>query len=935
MSNLLKFNLLVLLSVVMFGKMEAQYLPYFKNYTFSKYNVGNQNWDVSRSKNGKVYVANNKGLLEYDGLVWNFKELPNKTIVRSVFVHNDLIYTGSYEEFGYWKNNDRGDLFYTSLSDLIKKDISTDEEFWQILLYNDIIVFKSFSNIYLYYPDKTIKKLNLDNTLMSCSVVDDKLYLSTLSKGVFVFNKNKEVFVLDFFDERLKGSNIISINRYNKNNLIIVTSLKGCFLYDGKKLTSVNFKINNTIKEHQLNKFSVLKDGRFVFGTIKNGVYLTDHKGNLISHISKESGLINNTVLGQRIDYDGKIWLALDNGLAFIDLRSNAYFFNDISGKLATVYDVKEYKGTIYIGSNTGLFYIDKENKLQFVKGTQGQVWSLKEISGSLICGHNKGTFLVKDNTVELISSYTGGWVIKKVPELQNTYIQGTYAGLVKFTKNQIGKWETKHLGKTTMPIEYLVFEDKKTAWAAHAYKGVYKISFDKDYNVVEAIKSYKEKGIGSDYNVRVYKIKNDICFKTNEGWKKYEPLIDSIVPYKLINDNWGKDSYVISEEGIDQLFYKDSENIITFNNRHGDKEKIILNNTYFKDRLTIGYEKISKINDSIYALNLKNGFMFIDIKTSQKSHLYKPEIGVIKINNKAILSKETNSVEMNYNQQISVLLSSSKSENFFFEYAFLNKDSSKWYRLDKNVLELTTINSGNYNIGFKTVNNLGESSVTHLKLKVLLPWYKSLLGYLLYGFILMILIFILILLNKKKVARDQRVFKIKLQKEHQKLLREKALENDKKMIELKNESLKNELKLKSKQLANTAIALIKKNESLQEVKKELEENKNNIDNKYLLKKLVKKVDKSIGDEDEWELFEYNFNQVHEDFFIKLKEKHPNLTHKDLKICAYIKMNLLSKEIAPLMNVSIRGLETHRYRLKRKLNLDNDNSLSDYLNNFS
>jgi DNA-binding CsgD family transcriptional regulator len=129
-------------------------------------------------------------------------------------------------------------------------------------------------------------------------------------------------------------------------------------------------------------------------------------------------------------------------------------------------------------------------------------------------------------------------------------------------------------------------------------------------------------------------------------------------------------------------------------------------------------------------------------------------------------------------------------------------------------------------------------------------------------------------------------------------------------------------------------MALVKKNETLTDLKKELVLNKNGFDNYYSYKKLLKTVDNSIAHKDEWKIFEYNFNQVHEEFFFQLKKQFPELTHKDLKICAYIKMNLTTKEIAPLLNISIRGVETHRYRLKRKLNLDNDNSLATYLRNF-
>ncbi|MGJ8734871.1 MAG: helix-turn-helix and ligand-binding sensor domain-containing protein, partial [Cellulophaga sp.] len=110
-------NIFILLCLSLLPQViTAQYTPYFKNYVLSEYNAGNQNWGVSRAENGKLYVANNNGLLEYDGLKWDFKELPNKTTIRSVLAYKDRIYTGSYEEFGYWTKDSKGELVYFSLS---------------------------------------------------------------------------------------------------------------------------------------------------------------------------------------------------------------------------------------------------------------------------------------------------------------------------------------------------------------------------------------------------------------------------------------------------------------------------------------------------------------------------------------------------------------------------------------------------------------------------------------------------------------------------------------------------------------------------------------------------------------------------------------------------------------------------------------------------
>ena len=91
------------------------------------------------------------------------------------------------------------------------------------------------------------------------------------------------------------------------------------------------------------------------------------------------------------------------------------------------------------------------------------------------------------------------------------------------------------------------------------------------------------------------------------------------------------------------------------------------------------------------------------------------------------------------------------------------------------------------------------------------------------------------------------------------------------------------------------------------------------------MKKVIRQINKEIEDKDQWALFERNFNQVHEEFFKKLAQINNKLTPKDLKLCAYIKMNLSNKEIAPLMNITVRGVETHRFRLKKKLDLKEKN----------
>lgn len=86
--------------------------------------------------------------------------------------------------------------------------------------------------------------------------------------------------------------------------------------------------------------------------------------------------------------------------------------------------------------------------------------------------------------------------------------------------------------------------------------------------------------------------------------------------------------------------------------------------------------------------------------------------------------------------------------------------------------------------------------------------------------------------------------------------------------------------------------------------------------------------------DDDWDSFAQNFDQVHNDFLKRLKNKYPQLSPRDLKLCAYLKLNLTTKDMAPLLNISVRGIEISRYRLRKKIDLPNNISLNDFMMNF-
>ena len=102
---------------------------------------------------------------------------------------------------------------------------------------------------------------------------------------------------------------------------------------------------------------------------------------------------------------------------------------------------------------------------------------------------------------------------------------------------------------------------------------------------------------------------------------------------------------------------------------------------------------------------------------------------------------------------------------------------------------------------------------------------------------------------------------------------------------------------------------------------------------KNSINSLIKRIDKEIDNEKQWKVFNLHIEQVYEELFKKLKERCPDLTPRELSLCAYLRMNISSKEIATLMNISARGVEISRYRIRKKLRLDREANLTEFMIN--
>nr|WP_304608469.1 triple tyrosine motif-containing protein [Pontibacter anaerobius] len=278
--------------------------------------------------------------------------------------------------------------------------------------------------------------------------------------------------------------------------------------------------------------------------------------------------------------------------------------------------------------------------------------------------------------------------------------------------------------------------------------------------------------------------------------------------------------------------------------------------------------------------------------------------------------------------------------ENEQVQYQYMlegfDKNWSGWSTTPQK--EYTNLPEGTYTFKVKArdVYNRASEEAT-FGFTVLPPWYRTVWANGLYLMLGLLVLWLLKRLIDRRVRWQQEQLKI----EQEKALRlkeaahvEEVLKAEKEIIKLNNDKLESELDHKSKELASSAMHVMQSLETIGKVRGQLQTVMEQVEDKqalHHLRKVLRSVEEDMKVENNWDQFELHFNQLHQNFLKRLRHDFQDLTHRDIKLCAYLRMNLTSKEIASLLNLSLRGVETSRYRLRKKLNLEQEVNLTEFI----
>ena len=517
--------IILIISISCAYSSTAQQLnPPIQNYSSIEYNAASQNWDISIDESGVIYVANNRGLLIFNGQTWKLFSLNSGAIIRSVYTYEDKIFTGSYREFGYWQRNGFGSFSYHSLKSLFKNIKLSDEEFWGIIAYKGDIYFRSFGGLYKY-DGKSISKI-ASGVFTTMHYYKDLLLVAKGRDGLFFLNDNGK---LEFFEpsDKIAGNTIADVIIHDDK--LFVGTREKVYVLNEKEDTFelLPEKINKFINKHELNKLISLPNNILMFGTLKNGILEWNRNSDEYRVFDRSNGLQNNTILS--MDYfKGNLWLGLDNGIDRVSVDSPINFYTNVSGELGAVYDLIKEPNDIFLASNTGVYQL-KDNILQLITGADGHSWNLTRTDDFLISNSNSGTLKIQRNKAEIIDNSTGSFYTKLSPS--NEIFIGTYTGIIKRTKDTFTQ-----LDNINFPVRKIIFENENTMWAAHPYEGVYRIELSDSLDRAISVKEISSFGNKENFNPKIYKINNHIAVFSDEKWFKYNTFSDSLEVFEELS---------------------------------------------------------------------------------------------------------------------------------------------------------------------------------------------------------------------------------------------------------------------------------------------------------------------------------------------------------------------------------------------------------------
>lgn len=963
------FILFIVLATSVLPSLGVGYVN-IRNFRKNAYSGGTQNWAVTQDSVGRMYFGNRDGMLIFDGARWKKCYLPNYTTVRALMFDDESnrIYAAGSEEFGYFiPDKDNGALKYTSLLDNMPKNRPGFTEVWHIYKDGDRVWFQT-DNQMLCFTDGYIRIFPVGGRISTSAIIGSTVYVG-LDDGRILQLKNGRFHNLQE-EDLLQGKRITTILPLGyTGNLLIGTSVDGLYVFDGKNLKPYDFsdEVNRFLRQNQL--FCATRKGDiYVFGTVNLGALTVNMATGDIQYLNKETGLQNNTVLNMGFDNALNLWMCLDNGIDYAILNSPTTNLIGRNNSIGAGYTSLLKDEKMIFGTNQGLFstaypfepgpYPPKAHRL-----LQGQIWSVTDGPHGVFVASDAGIYVYhSDQNYDKVRNITGAYKVVTIPGTDNMAIASTYDAF------HILRWDGKTWNDNGMVSGYndingnFIIDDDGSVWLPHWRKGVYRLRLDINNGKFYDTRLYDTSdGFPSNQNNNVALFDGHVVFATQGGIYRFnEHKEPNVVPYTELNRALNGQPPGQFQSLIDGSLAFINQNGIFIATKRSD-DRIMVNHTSMgqgNNEIIPGFVHINYVSPDEMIVSTQDGFTCINrLNPIQPSWRPEPFIGAIFANRDSLIYSVP--VSQKHIVQPSIELPFDLN-SLRFEFAFpvydygerveyssyLENFENEWSPYSAEPYrEYTRLDEGDYTMHLRVRDTkTGKIRSANIGISIKAPWFRSTAAKTVYYLLGAFLLYAIYGLARNRLANARKQMERRKDREMQELRKqneEASIIKDYEIASLKNEQLEQDIQHKSRELSNTTMSLIHLNEVLTELSAQISnisqiataENPRSAIIKPLAK-IKDSIEHILADDKNSNTFYKNFDVVYGDYTKRLLERFPNLTTSEKRLCCYIRMGLSSKEIAPLINISAKSVEMARYRLRKKLNLGADTTLTDFLTSF-
>lgn len=749
-------------------------LPIIHNYLPSDYNATPQNWSIVQDHRGIVYFANTGGLLEYDGVAWRLIGITNKIARALAIDKNGIIYVGGINQFGFLRPDSIGNMEYVSLIPLLPAGDREFEDIWSIWSSGKGVYFQSTSRIFLIKdPVNSLRKLNHDNVKIWRSkslfnpafLVNDNYYIPQNGKGLFTFSGDSLIQVWGgeiFADETIYDMLGFPPSDNSGNKILICTSDRGFFIYDGKSFRQFKTEIDSYLLKHKpYFGGALLNDDTYAIGTQTGGLVIIDKNGRLLKLINKRYGLHDNTVWFVYPDNSGNMWLGLNNGITRINYPSPLSVADSRFGIDGIIFSMNNYRGRIYLSTPNGVYHSTTGNMnetgqdFELVEGITSESWGMLSLDNMQLVGTTGGIYKITgDKAVKINTGWRFAYSLCRSRVDSNIIYVGLHDGLAKLQYLNGDWYDAGRIPGISEIVPKVVEDSDGTLWLSTYNKGLVRvIPQSEGNNASYSITKFEKDKFGSQVSILIFH--NKIIFGTSEGIMSFDKGKNEFEPDSSLGNYFIKDYNVIdlakdirgniwilgtkkNSFETDRIIINDNDSIIreTFPGLKIIAENILGFNPYriFPDRNNENIIWITA-NEKLYRFDIdKSGVSSSETKFN--TLIRKVNINGNKVvyyggySQKDLSGKDSvwnladgvNSIEFNYSSS-SYLQENGNKYRYMLEG--FDDGWSDWTSESKK--EYTNLSSGEYRFRVQGLNVSGitgeEASFAFV---IPVPWYKS-----------------------------------------------------------------------------------------------------------------------------------------------------------------------------------------------------------------